>query len=116
MAALRAAICPPIMLLSYTNRGVPPASAISSSTGCPPIMSWPSSLAEKCGGIGPVGFIIAPLLTPLLGRYGFILHRSEIFLRVERGHAAGPGSGHRLARDLVHHVSAGEHARYARPR
>src|SRR6476469_2881556 len=28
---------------------------------------------------------------------------------VERGHAAGTGSGHRLAIDFVHHVAAREH-------
>src|SRR5919112_1172874 len=37
----------------------------------------------------------------------------EEFLRVERGHAAGPGAGDRLPVDVVLHVAGGEDALHA---
>ena len=41
------------------------------------------------------------------------LEGGEKSLGVERGHAAGAGGGDGLAVGLVHHVTAGEHARDA---
>ena len=70
-------------------------------------------IAAKCGGIGPVGFMQSPLLKILFGGDRVIFLGSQIFLGVERGHAAGPRGGDRLTVDLVHHVAAGEHARDA---
>jgi hypothetical protein len=46
------------------NKGVPPASSTSSPTARPPIISWPSSLALKYGGTGPVGFMNPPVAPP----------------------------------------------------
>ena len=58
----------------------------------------------------------SPPATPLFGGDRLIFLRREIFLGVERGHAAGAGGGDRLAVDFVHHVAAGEHALDAGPR
>ena len=48
-------------------------------------------------------------MSPLFGGDRLIFLRGEIFLGIERGHAAGAGGSHRLAVDLVHYVAAGEH-------
>src|SRR3954452_6571809 len=49
-------------------------------------------------------------LKRLFGRYRLIFLRGEIFLRIQGRHATRAGSGHRLTVDLVHDVTAGEHA------
>ena len=44
----------------------------------------------------------------LLGGFVELVEAGEMALGIERGHAAEPGGGHRLAIDVVGHVARGE--------